>query len=268
MPGSPVADLHRPPWTGTQSRVQYGEEGRSPICRSRAGGRAFMKITYGAVLPLPPEQAFDFVSDSTKWPTFFESMESAEALQGWGSPGGKARMVSKFLGRSVVSELELVEWDRPHRFRYTALTAGRPDMDNVRILRGRSGRHPTQGNDVGQGQTRSGRCVRRDLRPGASPGVQARDEATARSSGEGRARRGLRHRPPSLRQIRSWRCARLPALGGTDLHVEPCRTNAQRSASSGSSTPFSELGTCGMLTASSGGKLRVISPAPPDRFCS
>ena len=93
-----------------------------------------MKITYGAVLPLPPEQAFDFVSDPASWPTFFESMESAEALQGWGSPGGKARMVSKFLGRSLVSELELVEWDRPHGFRYTARTPGRPDMDNVRTF--------------------------------------------------------------------------------------------------------------------------------------
>lgn len=93
-----------------------------------------MKITYGAVLPLPPEQAFDFVSDAASWPTFFESMESAEALQGWGSPGGKARMVNKFLGRLLVSELELVEWDRPHRFRYTARTAGRPDMDNVRTF--------------------------------------------------------------------------------------------------------------------------------------
>ncbi len=93
-----------------------------------------MQIKYGAVLPLPPEQAFDFVSNPANWGTFFDSVESAEALQGWGSPGGKARMVNKVLGREVVTDLEVLEWDRPHQFRYVAHSTDHPDMDNKRTF--------------------------------------------------------------------------------------------------------------------------------------
>lgn len=91
-------------------------------------------MTYGAVVPLPPDEAFDFVSDPANWPSFIESMESAERLEGWGTPGGRARMVTRVSGRRLTTELELVEWERPTRFRYIGHNESRADMDNSRVF--------------------------------------------------------------------------------------------------------------------------------------
>ena len=95
---------------------------------------AEVEIAYGAVVPLPPEVAFAFVSDPTTWPRFFDALESAEPLDGWGTVGGRGRMTTRFLGSSVTSELELTEWDPPRAFRYTARQGGRPDLDNLRVF--------------------------------------------------------------------------------------------------------------------------------------
>ena len=44
------------------------------------------QISYGAILPVEPDRAFRFVSQQSNWPTFFESVRSAEALPDWGNP--------------------------------------------------------------------------------------------------------------------------------------------------------------------------------------
>lgn len=93
-----------------------------------------MRITFGALIPLPIDDAFDFVSNPANWPTFFASCTAAEALEGWGREGGRARMKSTVLGRELTSEVVLLEWDRPRRFRYVMHTTGRADTDNVRVF--------------------------------------------------------------------------------------------------------------------------------------
>jgi uncharacterized protein YndB with AHSA1/START domain len=92
------------------------------------------QIRYEAVLPVTPDRAFEFVSDPSNWPVFFDAVQSAEAPTGWGRPGGRGRMVTKFLGRTVESDLEVTEWDPPRTFRYTARQRGRPDLDNRRVF--------------------------------------------------------------------------------------------------------------------------------------
>ena len=92
------------------------------------------EISYGAVLTVEPDRAFAFVSDPHNWPTFFDSVQSAEALTDWGQPGGQGRMVTSFLGRTVISDLVVTEWDPPRVFRYTARQRGRPDLDNRRTF--------------------------------------------------------------------------------------------------------------------------------------
>jgi uncharacterized protein YndB with AHSA1/START domain len=96
--------------------------------------RACRQIAYEAVLPVPPDRAFEFVSDPSNWPAFFRAVRSAEASPGWGRPGGRGRMVTSFLGRTVNSDLEVTEWDPPRGFRYTARQRGRPDLDNRRVF--------------------------------------------------------------------------------------------------------------------------------------
>lgn len=93
-----------------------------------------MQITYSAVVPAPVEEAFDFVSNPANWPTFFRQMTSAEVLEGWGHPGGTARMVNRVLGQEVVTDVELVEWNPPHGFRYVGHNRGRAQTDNRRVF--------------------------------------------------------------------------------------------------------------------------------------
>lgn len=91
-------------------------------------------ISYGADLPVPPDEAFAFVSDLAMWPRFFKSIETAVAGERWGHVGGCGTVVTRFLGRFVTSQMLLTEWDPPHTFRYTARQAGRPDLDNRRVV--------------------------------------------------------------------------------------------------------------------------------------
>jgi Polyketide cyclase / dehydrase and lipid transport len=92
------------------------------------------EISYGTVLPIPVDEAFEFASEPANWPLFFESMRSAERQEGWGKVGGRAQVVTRFLGRVVTSELELTEWDPPRSFRYIMHQQGRPALDNNRIF--------------------------------------------------------------------------------------------------------------------------------------
>ena len=93
-----------------------------------------MRISYRAVLPTTADEAFDFVSDPACWPSFFLHMESAEALEGWGAVGGGAHMVNRILGQEVVTDLVLLEWDRPRSFRYVGRNSGHPDTENLRVF--------------------------------------------------------------------------------------------------------------------------------------
>lgn len=95
---------------------------------------ADLGISYGAVLPGVPAEAFAFVSYPATWPLFFVSVESACAGDDWGGVGGHASLVTRFLGMSVTSTLALTEWDPPHAFRYTARQPRRPDLDNHRVF--------------------------------------------------------------------------------------------------------------------------------------
>ena len=93
-----------------------------------------MEIRYSAILPGPADEAFDFVSSPESWPTFFRQMSSAQALEGWGAVGGRASMVNRILGQEIVTDLVLLEWDRPRRFGYVGHNRGRPDTENHRVF--------------------------------------------------------------------------------------------------------------------------------------
>ena len=93
-----------------------------------------IKISYGTVLPVPGDEAFEFVSEPANWPLFFGSMRSAERQEGWGQVGGRAQVVTRFAGRVVTSEVELTGWDPPRSFRYIMRQRGLPDLDNDRVF--------------------------------------------------------------------------------------------------------------------------------------
>lgn len=98
-----------------------------------------VRITYGADLPVPPAEAFAFVSDPRTWPTFVDALRSADGGDEWARVGGRGRMTTMFLGRTVESTIELTTWDPPREFRYTSQQPGAPDLDNRRVFEPTSG---------------------------------------------------------------------------------------------------------------------------------
>ena len=94
-----------------------------------------MKVRYGAVLPLPPEEAFAFVADPVNWPLFFPGVRAVAKDDDWGRVGGHAHLTCVVLGMSQTMDLELTEWDPPKAFRYTVSQGGKPgDDDNRRTF--------------------------------------------------------------------------------------------------------------------------------------
>jgi glyoxylase-like metal-dependent hydrolase (beta-lactamase superfamily II) len=119
---------HGPPFDGTPSATVDAALARATSAARAAG------IAYGAILPLEPDEAFAFVAHPANWPSFFDEVQHAEADPDWGRIGGHARMRLRFFGRTTTSELELTEWDPPHRFSYLARQPGAPSLTNRRVL--------------------------------------------------------------------------------------------------------------------------------------
>lgn len=92
------------------------------------------RINYGAVVPLPPDEAFAFVSEPLNWPAFFSTVRDVSKGRQWAGVGGRASMTSAFMGRTIASELEMTVWDPPHEFRYLMRQPGAPTLDNRRVF--------------------------------------------------------------------------------------------------------------------------------------
>jgi hypothetical protein len=91
-----------------------------------------MEITYGAVLAVPIEEAFAFVTAPETWPQV--SRTTVQSLSGWGAVGGKAQVVQPFMGRSIVSEFEVVEWEAPVRFRFLTRNDAGPTLETTYVF--------------------------------------------------------------------------------------------------------------------------------------
>ena len=125
-----VVPGHGPVFRGTPAQAVHAALAAIPQPLAPGTDR----ISYGAIIPLPPAEAFAFVSDPRHWHLFFDTLRSAEADADWGAVGGHARMTHAILGQTIESELELTVWDPPREFRYTMRQPGRPDMDNRRVF--------------------------------------------------------------------------------------------------------------------------------------
>jgi hypothetical protein len=99
-----------------------------------SASRKPLHIAYGALVPLPPDEAFTFVSDPLNWPSFFSSLRDSSRGEDWGRVGGAGRMSNVVLGRTITSEIEVTVWDPPHEFRYLSRQQGTPPLDNRRVF--------------------------------------------------------------------------------------------------------------------------------------
>lgn len=95
-------------------------------------------FTSSVLLPVTIEEAFAFTSDPVNWPTFVPACRSVHVL-GWAVSGGRARITSRFLGRTLTSEVELTAWEPPTGFSYTLRTPGAPTLRNIRTFASHEG---------------------------------------------------------------------------------------------------------------------------------
>lgn len=96
--------------------------------------RRTLCLAYGAVIPLPADEAFSFVSDPETWPSYFSSMRDSSKDDDWGRVGGRGQMSNVVLGRRITSVIEVTVWDPPHEFRYVSRQQGAPLLDNRRVF--------------------------------------------------------------------------------------------------------------------------------------
>lgn len=101
--------------------------------RSSASRRP-VQLSYGAVVPLPPDQAYAFVADPLSWPSFVSSLRDTTRDDHWGGVGSRGQMTNVVLGRPITSEIEVTVWDPPHEFRYFSRQPGTPPLDNRRVF--------------------------------------------------------------------------------------------------------------------------------------
>ncbi len=125
-----VVPGHGPAFVGSPADAVAAALGAA----SETSGGQPVRIAYGAVVPLPLDEAFAFVSDPLNWPSFFSAMRDSARAEEWGSVGGRAQMTNALLGRTFSSELEMTVWDPPHEFRYVARQGGAPPLDNRRVF--------------------------------------------------------------------------------------------------------------------------------------
>lgn len=137
-----VVPGHGPAYRGSPSSAVAAALELSP--GSPTSPQRPLRIEYGAELPVPPAQAFAFVSDPRNWPRFIASLVTAAGGDDWGRVGGHGQMTTRFLGRTVESTMELTTWDPPREFRYLSRQPGAPDLDNRRTFEPTPNRNGTR----------------------------------------------------------------------------------------------------------------------------
>jgi carbon monoxide dehydrogenase subunit G len=75
----------------------------------------------------PTQDVFDVIIDPAKQPLWQNSLESAEwTSNGPVGVGSTQKAVAKFLGRKIETELQVTDWEPPHRFSVKGLNGPYP----------------------------------------------------------------------------------------------------------------------------------------------
>lgn len=81
------------------------------------------RIEVSEVIERPPEEVWDVVADPSRSAEWRASTTAVETLtEGTLREGARLRETSRFLGRSLVFELEITAFDPPHRMRTRTLS--------------------------------------------------------------------------------------------------------------------------------------------------
>ena len=133
------------------------------------------RISYGAIVPLPPAEVFAFVSDPRHWHLFFDSVRSAEADADWGAVGGHARLTNVDPGPDHRVRTRAHGVGPAARIPVHRTSTGAPGHGQPQGVRTAARRDPVAGHHRVPVARRRGQTDRPGARPGAATDLQHGD---------------------------------------------------------------------------------------------
>ena len=89
-----------------------------------------VELTHRFAVPL--RDGFDYIVDPHNWPEYWPDLIRIEPGSRWQTPGDRARVVMRLLGRSVELEMTLRAFEPYRRVEYTSVQRGLPDARHER----------------------------------------------------------------------------------------------------------------------------------------
>ena len=81
---------------------------------------------------IPVRDGFDYIVEPRNWPEYWPGLLRVEPGSRWRSPGDRARVVTRLLGRTVELEMTLRRFDPYRLIAYTSVQQGLPDAHHER----------------------------------------------------------------------------------------------------------------------------------------
>jgi uncharacterized protein YndB with AHSA1/START domain len=89
-----------------------------------------VELTHRFAVPL--RDGFDYIVDPRNWPDYWPGLIRVEPGSRWQTPGDRARVVMRLLGRSVELEMTLRTFDPYRLVEYASVQRGLPDARHER----------------------------------------------------------------------------------------------------------------------------------------
>src|SRR6476659_9316212 len=117
----------------TPSHSCSGSTSASTVCAA-TGGRCeqAMRVEVTHRFALPLRDGFDYIVEPHNWPEYWPGLIRVQPGSRWWAPGDRARVVIRFLGRSVELEMTLRTFEPYRLVEYTSVQRGLPDMRHER----------------------------------------------------------------------------------------------------------------------------------------
>lgn len=85
------------------------------------------EIKNSILINRPPQDVFNILTDPAKLSRWQSTVETAEwSSNGTHGVGSTMKVVAKFLGRKIESEIEVTAWEPPHRLDYKSVNGPYP----------------------------------------------------------------------------------------------------------------------------------------------
>jgi uncharacterized membrane protein len=96
--------------------------------------RLMVRIEVSRTLPVSVAEAFAYITDMKNWPEYWPDFVRVENLPAarWSSPGDRAMVIIKLLGRERALNMELKAFHKDVRVAYVSRQRGLPDVGHER----------------------------------------------------------------------------------------------------------------------------------------